>query len=97
LLMLTDFLHLLICSKHPAFFEEREVRIGLSFIGNSAEIKACSQQRFHEIPFSQAEDISRIIIGPHRDQKERFKFLKSYLSQINPDIEVSMSEIPLRF
>ncbi len=94
---LEDFLCLTICSKHPAFFEEREVRLGLCFTDIEKKSRLDHLQPFHEIKFSPPQDILRIIIGPHRDQKERSKFLKSYLSQINLDIEVSMSEIPLRF
>ncbi len=94
--MLTNLLCLLICSKHPAFFEEHEVRIGLTFIGEQAETQGYIKQPYHEIPFSLEKDISRIIIGPHKDQKERYNFLKSYLSQIAPDIQISMSEIPLK-
>jgi hypothetical protein len=95
--LLADLLYLTICSKHPAFFEEREVRIGLCFINNIAKKRlAVPLQPFHEIQLSPPQDILRIIIGPHKDQKERFNFLKSYLSAVNPDIEVSMSDIPLR-
>jgi hypothetical protein len=95
--LLTDLLCLLICSKHPSFFEEREVRLGICFIRNIDGNPERSLKQFHEIPFSPEEDISRVIIGPHRDQKERYNSLKTYLSQINPDIEVTMSAIPLRF
>jgi hypothetical protein len=94
---LEDLLCLLICSKHPSFFEEREVRLGICFIRNIDGTSERPQKQFHKISFSPGEDIYRIIIGPHRDQKERFDFLKAYLSQIYPNIEVTMSEIPLRF
>jgi hypothetical protein len=86
--VLMDLLCLSICSKHPSFFEEREVRAGLCFLGNQNESQARSLQPFYEILFSPIQDILRIIIGPHRDQQGRFDFLKSYLSK---------SEVPLRF
>ena len=93
-----DFLCLMICSKHPAFFEEREVRIGLCFNKGIQEIKNPSTPPpdRHEIPFSPAQDISRIIIGPHSDQKQRFDFLKSYFDKYDLNIDITMSEIPLR-
>jgi hypothetical protein len=95
--IIKDLINLLICSKHPTFYEEHEVRIGMCFLGKPDEARPFSQQRFHEIPFSPSEDISRVIVGPHRDQNERYNFLESYLSQIKPKIEIVLSEIPLRF
>lgn len=96
--ILENFLCLLICTKHPAFFEEREVRLGLCFIKNlQAESQIYSPQQFHSLSFSPEEDITRIIIGPHRDQQERYEFIKSYLSKFGlENIEVTKSEIPLR-
>lgn len=91
-----DILVLMVRSKHPAFFEEREVRIGLCFNkGIPEDAKKQTQKNFHEIPFSSGQDISRIIIGPHRDQKKRFGFLKSYFDLYDLNIDVAMSEIPL--
>ncbi len=93
-----DLLSLMFISKHPAFFEELEVRLGLCFKKPEGEDKPFSPHEYHEIPFSPDKDISRIIIGPHRDQQGRFDFLKSYLSKSGlNNIEVSKSEIPLRF
>jgi len=91
------FCHMML-SKHPAFFQEREIRLGLCFISNQEkEIHLLPPKQFHEIPFSPTQDILRIIIGPHKDQQERSDFLKSYLSKSNLNIDVTMSEIPLRF
>lgn len=94
-----NLLQLMLYTKHPAFFEEREVRIGLYFktdIKKKAKI-ASSLPRFHSIPFSPDKDISRIIIGPHKDQQKRYESLKSDLSKLGlGNIEVTKSEIPLR-
>ena len=90
-----DLSYLMICSKHPAFFEEREVRIGLCFLKGIQEKKTKPSQNFHAIPFSPNQDINRIIIGPHKDQNERYEFLKSYLSKSSLNIDVTKSEIPL--
>lgn len=95
---LEDVFCLMMCSKHPAFFEEHEVRIGLCFKDNQrGNINVLPPKQFHEIPFSLTQDILHIIIGPHKDQQERSDFLKSYLSKSNLNIDVTMSEIPLRF
>lgn len=93
-----DAFCLIMRSKHPAFFEEREVRLGLCFLSNQEkEVHLLHPKQFYEIPFSPDQDIPRIIIGQHIDQQERYNFLKTYLSKISPNIEVSKSEIPLKF
>ena len=96
--LLSALLELMLLTKHPAFHEEREVRIGL--ISRREEPETNSQsipKQYHSIPFAPDKDISRIIIGPDRNQQERFEFLKSYLSKFGlENIEVTKSEIPLR-
>jgi len=92
-----DQLNLMLHTKHPAFFEEREVRIGIIFNANLGEPIKREFPSYLSIPFSPNEDISRIIIGPHRDQSSRYDFLKTHLSLAGFNIEVTKSEIPLRF
>jgi hypothetical protein len=93
-----DLMELMICTKHPAFHEELEVRLGL-LSRDDPETKSQSipKKQNYSIPFSPDKNISRIIIGPHRNQQERYEFLKSYLSKFGlKNIEVTKSEIPLR-
>jgi Protein of unknown function (DUF2971) len=93
-----DLMELMICTKHPAFHEELEVRLGLlSRDEPGINSQNILKKQYHSIPFSRGKDISRIIIGPHRNQQERYDFLMSYLSKFDlDDIEVTKSEIPLR-
>ncbi|CAI2718681.1 DUF2971 domain-containing protein [Nitrospina watsonii] len=93
-----DQLNLMLHTKHPAFFEEQEIRMGLILIEKKFEGEPPKNNPdSFLIPFSPSEDISRIIIGPHRDQQPRYDFLKTHLSLAGLDIEVTKSEIPLRF
>ncbi|TDJ59165.1 MAG: DUF2971 domain-containing protein [Nitrospina sp.] len=95
----TDQLYLMLLTKQPAFFEEREVRRGLCFKTNLQENPnpLNPPPKYYSIPFSPDEDISGIIIGPHRKQQERYKFLTSYLSKFSlENIIVTKSEIPVK-
>lgn len=92
-------LYLMMLTKHPAFIEEREVRRGLCFLKQAQENPEQVQPspEYHPIPFSPDKDVSRIIIGPHKDQQKRYESLKSDLSKFGlKNIEVIKSEIPLR-
>ena len=94
-----DQLQLMVCTKHPAFHEELEVRIILCFRDEPETNNPINpKKQYHSIPFAPDKDISRIIIGPHRNQQERYEFLTSYLSKIGlENIVVKKSETPLRY
>lgn len=95
--LLIDQLELMLLTKHPAFHEEREVRIGLCCREEPETNNQSIPKQYHSIPFSPDKDVSRIIIGPHKDQQKRYEFLKSDLSKFGlKNIEVIKSEIPLR-
>ncbi len=93
-----NLMELMMLTKHPAFHEELEVRLGLlSRDEQGINSQNILKKQYHSIPFSQGKDISRIIIGPHRNQQERYEFLNTYLSKFGlKNIEVTKSEIPLR-
>jgi len=92
-------LYLMMITKHPAFIDEREVRRGLCFLKKAQENPEQAQPspKYHPIPFSPDKDISRIIIGPHKDQLKRYESLKSHLANRRlENIEVTKSDIPMR-
>ena len=92
-----NLMELIVCTKHPSFHEELEVRIALCSRDTEETKNLTPKKQYHPIPFAPDKDISRIIIGPHRNQQERYDFLKSYLSKFRlKNIDVTKSEIPLR-
>lgn len=69
-------------TKHPAYFEEREIRLA---------IFTQSKSNFIELPF-QKDSVLRLIVGPGSNQNKNHQALTDLI----PDINIIKSKIPFR-
>ncbi len=96
-----EFISCISLFKHQAFFEEREIRSVVftnprKGILNDDEPLPESVSAFDrlEIPFN-LNDITKIIVGPQRDQKIKENNIKTVLNRYKLTIPVISSSIPL--